>query len=46
MRDLLGLQPGTDVTILVKDDKFVGLIRNENLLNLIEYARAKGVDLE
>lgn len=46
VRDLLGLQPGTGVTILVKDDKFVGLIRNDNLLNLIEYARAEGVDLE
>lgn len=46
VRDLLGLQPGTGVTILIKDDKFVGLIRNDNLLNLINFARAEGVDLE
>ena len=46
VRDKLGLQPGTGVTIVVKDERAVALIRNDDLLNLIEYARAEGVTLE
>ena len=46
VRDKLGLQPGTGVTIVVKDERAVALIRNDDLLNLIECARAEGVTLE
>lgn len=46
VRDKLGLQPDTGVTIVVKDERAVALIRNDDLLSLIEYARAEGVTLE
>ncbi len=38
IRDKLKLNHGDSITILLKDDKFIGLVRNQDIKELLEYA--------
>nr|MDD3720485.1 AbrB/MazE/SpoVT family DNA-binding domain-containing protein [Candidatus Gracilibacteria bacterium] len=37
IRDKLNLNPGDSMTIVLSDDKFIGLIRNQDIRELMEY---------
>lgn len=37
VRDLLWLNPGDTLTVITKDDKFLGLIRNNDMKELMEF---------
>lgn len=40
IRDKLDLNPGDSITILLKDDKYVGLVKNQDVRELIEYVNS------
>ncbi|MFA5917361.1 MAG: AbrB/MazE/SpoVT family DNA-binding domain-containing protein [Candidatus Gracilibacteria bacterium] len=40
IRDKLNLNPGDSITILLKDDKYVGLVKNQDVRELIEYVNS------
>ncbi|MDD3302892.1 MAG: AbrB/MazE/SpoVT family DNA-binding domain-containing protein [Candidatus Gracilibacteria bacterium] len=37
LRDRLNLNPGDSVGIIVKNDKYIGLIKNQDIRDLMEY---------
>lgn len=37
IRDKLDLKPWDSMTILLKNDKFIGLVRNQDIRELMEY---------
>ncbi len=39
IRDKLWLNPGDSMTILLKNDKFIGLVRNQDISELMEYIK-------
>ncbi|MDD3793637.1 MAG: AbrB/MazE/SpoVT family DNA-binding domain-containing protein [Candidatus Gracilibacteria bacterium] len=41
VRDLLGLSPGDTLTVITKDTKFLGLIRNNDVNELLEFIQSQ-----
>lgn len=39
VRELLGLNTWDSITIVVKDDRFIGLVRNNDLNELMEFVK-------
>lgn len=39
IRDKLDLKPGDSMTVLLKNDKFIWLVRNQDINELMEYIR-------
>ena len=39
VRDILNLKPGDSMTILLKNNKFIGLVRNDDIEELMEYIK-------
>lgn len=37
VRNILNLKPGDSMTVLLKNNKFVGLVRNEDINELMEF---------
>lgn len=37
VREKLQIEPGDSMTILLKDDKYVGVIKNDDISELMEY---------
>ena len=37
IRDILWLEPWKSMTVLMKNNKFIGLVRNEDINELMEY---------
>lgn len=37
IRNKLDLETGNSITVLVKNDKFIGLVRNDDITELMEY---------
>lgn len=45
-REVLGLNPGDSVTLVLKDDKALAVIKNENIQELFDYIKAEWIKLE
>lgn len=45
-RDILNLNPGDSVTLVLKDDKALAIIKNENIQELFDYIKAEWIKLE
>lgn len=46
VRDLLGMNPGDNVTVLLKDGRFIGIVKNDDLQSAFEYAKSEGIVFE
>ncbi|MDD2870455.1 MAG: AbrB/MazE/SpoVT family DNA-binding domain-containing protein [Candidatus Gracilibacteria bacterium] len=42
VRDKLGLEAGDNMVVLMKDDKYVGLVKNDNIGDLMKYITSEG----
>ena len=45
-RDILKLSPGDSVTLVLKDDTALAIIKNENIQELFDYIKAEWIKLE
>lgn len=45
-RDILNLNPGDSVTLVLKEDKALVIIKNENIQELFDYIKAEWIKLE
>ncbi|MDD3646084.1 MAG: AbrB/MazE/SpoVT family DNA-binding domain-containing protein [Candidatus Gracilibacteria bacterium] len=41
IRDKLALESGDSMSVLLKDDKFIGLVRNKDLNELMEFVNSE-----
>jgi len=46
IRDNLNLNHWDSVTILLKDDKFIGIVKNDDLKELFEYIKSEWVQMK
>lgn len=46
VRDKLSMRPGDSVTVLIKDERFIGIVKNDDLQSAFEYAKAEGILFE
>ncbi len=44
IRNKLKIKPGDSITVLMKNDKFIGLVRNEDITELMEYVNNEKKD--
>ena len=44
IRNKLDIKPGDSITVLMKSDKFIGLVRNEDITELMEYVKNEKKD--
>ncbi|MDD5770486.1 MAG: AbrB/MazE/SpoVT family DNA-binding domain-containing protein [Candidatus Gracilibacteria bacterium] len=46
IRDKLNINTGDSMTIILKDDKFIGILKNEDITELLEFVKNEGIKLE
>lgn len=46
IRDKLNILPWDSMTIILKDDKFIWIIKNENMKELLEYLKNEWFDAQ
>ncbi len=46
IRDKLNISTWDSMTIILKDDKFIWIIKNDDLKDLLEYIKNEWIDLE
>lgn len=46
IRDLLSISPWDSMTIMLKDNKFIWIIKNDDLKDLIDYLKNEWIELE
>lgn len=46
IRDKLDISTWDSMTIILKDDKFIWIIKNDDLKDLLEYMKNEWIDLE
>lgn len=46
IRDMLGIWPGSSLSFLTKNDKFIWIVRNEDIWELMEYIRLDKLESE
>lgn len=45
LRDKLDIKPGNSMIIILKDDKFIWILKNDDLWELLEYAKNEWIEL-
>ncbi|MFK7780319.1 MAG: AbrB/MazE/SpoVT family DNA-binding domain-containing protein [Candidatus Gracilibacteria bacterium] len=45
IRDKLNLEPGDNMVVLMKDNKYIGLVKNDNIGDLMKYITSEGVEI-
>ncbi|MDD2870695.1 MAG: AbrB/MazE/SpoVT family DNA-binding domain-containing protein [Candidatus Gracilibacteria bacterium] len=41
VRNILNLNTGDSISVLIKDDKFIGMVKNEDISELMEYIESE-----
>lgn len=46
IRDMLNISPWDSMTILLKDDKFIWILKNDDLKDLLDYMKTEWIEIE
>ena len=46
LRDKIWIKPGDKVIILLRNNKFIWIVKADDLSYLLEYAKAEGIEIE